>query len=57
MVGDMLASWKERYDKLRENVKKQGNHFVDKSLYIQIYGFKLNIQKTKILTSDPITSC
>ena len=30
---------KERYEKLRENVKKQGHHFVDKSLYIQIYGF------------------
>ena len=56
MVGDMLASWKERYDKLRENVKKQGHHFVDKSLYIQIYGFEFNIQTTKILTSGSMTS-
>ena len=39
MVGDTFAPCKERYDKPREYVKKQGHHFVDKGLYIQIYGF------------------
>ena len=32
-------SWKESYDKLRQNIKKQRHHFADKSLCVQSYGF------------------
>ena len=34
----MLASWKKRYDKPRQHIKKQKYHFVDKGLYSQSYG-------------------
>ena len=34
-----LAPWKERYDKPRQNIKKQKHHFADKSPYCQSYGF------------------
>ena len=40
----MLASWKKRYDKPRQHIKKQKYHFVDKGLYSQSYG------KTRVLT-------
>ena len=35
----MLASWKESYDKPRQWVKKQRQHFFNKGLYSQSYGF------------------
>ena len=31
------ASWKKRYDKLRQYIKKQRYHFADKSLFSQNY--------------------
>ena len=35
----MLAPWKKRYDKSRQNIKKQKHYFVNKGLYSQNYGF------------------
>ena len=35
----MLALWEERYDKFRQHIKKQRNHFADKDPYSQSYGF------------------
>ena len=35
----MLAPWKESYDKLRQHIKKQRQHFTDKDLCSQSYGF------------------
>ena len=35
----MLASWEKRYDKPRQCIKKQRNHFADKDSYNQGYGF------------------
>ena len=35
----MLAPWKKRCDKPRQNIKKQRHYFVDKGLYSQSYGF------------------
>ena len=35
----MLIPWKKRYDKPRQNIKKQRHHFADKGLYSQSYGF------------------
>ena len=37
-----LASWKESYDKPREYTKKQRQHFADKDLYSQSFGFSRN---------------
>ena len=37
----MLAPWKESYDKLRQHIKKQRNHFADKGPYSQSYGFSI----------------
>ena len=34
----MLASWKENYNKPRQNIKKQRHHFADKGPYSQCYG-------------------
>ena len=34
----MIASWQESYDKPRQWVKKQRQHFTDKGLYSQDYG-------------------
>ena len=36
------ASWKESYDQPRQHIKKQRNHFVNKGLYNQSYGFSSN---------------
>ena len=33
------SPWKENYDKLTQNIKKQRRWFADKGLYSQIYGF------------------
>ena len=33
------ASWKRRYDKPRQHIKKQRHYFADKGLSIQSYGF------------------
>ena len=33
------ASWKKSYDKPKQHIAKQRNHFVDKALYSQSYGF------------------
>ena len=35
----MLAPWKKSYDKLRQHIKKQRHHFMDKGPYCQRYGF------------------
>ena len=37
------APWKESYDKLRQYIKKQRHHFVDKGLYNQSYGFSSSL--------------
>ena len=34
-----LAPWKENYDKPRQCIKKQKQHFADKGPYSQSYGF------------------
>ena len=34
-----LASWKESYDKLRPDIKKQRHHFANKDPNYQSYGF------------------
>ena len=34
-----LAAWKESHDKPKQHIKKQRQHFVDKGLYSQSYGF------------------
>jgi len=36
--GKMLAPWKKSYDNL-DGIKKQRDHFADKALYSQSYGF------------------
>ena len=33
------APWKKSYDKPKQHIAKQRNHFVDKALYSQSYGF------------------
>ena len=35
----MIASWKKSYDKPRQCIKKQRNHFADRVPYSQSYGF------------------
>ena len=35
----MLTPWKESYDQLRQNIKKQRHYFVNKGLSSQGYGF------------------
>ena len=35
----MLATWKENYDKPRQQIKKQRQNFADKVPYSQSYGF------------------
>ena len=35
----MLVLWKKSYEKYRQQVKKQRNHFANKGLYNQSYGF------------------
>ena len=35
----LLASWKKRYDKPRQCIKKQRHHFANKGLSSQSYGF------------------
>ena len=35
----MLAPWKKSYDKHRQHIKKQRQHFGDKNPYSQSYGF------------------
>ena len=34
-----LASWKKRFEKARQHIKKQKHYFVDKGLSSQSYGF------------------
>ena len=34
-----LASWKKRYEKARQHIKKQRYHFANNGLYSQSYGF------------------
>ena len=34
-----LAPWKESYDKPRQHIKKQRQHFADKGPFSQSYGF------------------
>ena len=34
-----LAPWKKSYDKLRQRIKKETHHFIDKGQYSQSYGF------------------
>ena len=36
---NMLAPWKENYDKPRQHTKKKRHHFADKGLSSQNYGF------------------
>ena len=33
------APWKKSYDKPKQHIAKQRNHFVDKAIYSQSYGF------------------
>ena len=35
----MLATWKKRYEKPRQHIKKQRHYFVDKGTTNQSYGF------------------
>ena len=35
----MLATWKKRYDKPRQHIKKQRHYFADKGTTSQSYGF------------------
>ena len=37
-----LGPWKGSYDKPRQHIKKQRDHFADKGLYSQSYGFSSN---------------
>ena len=37
-----LPPWKKSYDQPRQHIKKQRNHFADKGLYSQSYGFSSN---------------
>ena len=39
MLKLTLAPWKKSYDKPRECITKQRNHFADKGPYSQIFGF------------------
>ena len=41
----MIASWKKSYDKPRQCIKKQKNHFVDKVPYSQSYGFSSGLYR------------
>ena len=34
-----LPPWKKNYEKLRQRIKKQGNHFADKGVYSHSCGF------------------
>ena len=34
-----LAPWKEGFDKSRQHIRKQRDHFADKDMYSQSYGF------------------
>ena len=52
----MLNPWKKSYDQPRQHIKKQRHYFASKGLSSQKYGLKVNIQKTKIMTSGPMTS-
>ena len=36
-----LVPWKKSYDQIRQRIKKQRNHFADKGLSSQSYGFSL----------------
>ena len=38
-----LAPWKKSYDKPRLHIKKQRQHFADKGLYSQSYGFSRSV--------------
>ena len=42
-----LALWKESYDKPRQYVKKQRQHFANKGQYSQSYGFSRNHVRKK----------
>ena len=37
----MVAPWKESYDQPRQHIEKQRDHFADKGLYSQSYGFSI----------------
>ena len=39
MKVKMLAPWKKNYDKPRQCIKKRRDHFANKRLYNQSYGF------------------
>ena len=45
----MLASQKESYDKLRQNIKKQRHHIADKGPYSQSYGFSSSLTMVRIV--------
>ena len=38
-IKKMISPWKESYDKPRQHIKKQGQHFANKGQYSQSYGF------------------
>ena len=38
-LKDLLAPWKKSYDKPRQCIKKQRDHFAGKGPYNQSYGF------------------
>ena len=41
----MIASWKKSYDKPRQCIKKQRNHFADRVPYSQSYGFSSSLYR------------
>ena len=38
-----LAHWKKNYEKPRQGIKRQRNHFADKGSYSQSYGFSSSL--------------
>ena len=38
----LLSQWKKSYDKPRQHIKKHRQHFANKGLYSQSYGFSSN---------------
>ena len=55
----MLAPWKKSYDKPRQCIKKQRNHFADKGPDSQSYGFSSShvcdswtIKKAELIRND-----
>ena len=44
----MLAFWKESYDKPRQCIKKQRNHFGDKSPYSPVWFFQWSCMDVRV---------